>query len=116
VRAIVVSEFGGPERLELVQLPDPRPAPGEVLVTLAAAGVNRADVLARAGGYHRAGPPPLRLGLEGAGAVAALGDGVTDVAVGQRVVGFGAINAPGFTPSSPRFRPSASSPCLTMSI
>ena len=96
MRAIVVSQFGGPERLKLVHLTDPRPGPGEVLVALVAAGVNRADVLARAGGYHRAGQPPLRLGLEGAGLVVALGDGVTGLAVGQPVVAFGAINAPGF--------------------
>jgi NADPH2:quinone reductase len=58
--------------------------------------VNRADVLARAGRYHRAGPPPLLLGLEGAGTVIAIGYQVTDLAVGEHVVAWGATNDPGF--------------------
>ncbi|MFJ5266207.1 zinc-binding alcohol dehydrogenase family protein [Streptomyces sp. NPDC088387] len=96
MRAVVVQKFGGPEALELREVPDPVPGPGEVVIAVEAAGVNRADVLARAGRYHRAGPPPLRLGLEGAGTVTAVADGVSDVAVGQRVVATGATNAPGF--------------------
>jgi NADPH2:quinone reductase len=75
--AIQVQQFGGPDRLRLIELPDPTPGPGEVRIAIAAAGVNRADVLARAGRYHRAGPPPLILGLEAAGTVIALGAGVT---------------------------------------
>lgn len=96
MRAILVREFGGPERLEPVDVADPVPGPGEVLIAIAAAGVNRADVLARSGGYHRAGRPPLRLGLEGAGTVAGLGAGVIDLAFGDRVLTFGATNEPGF--------------------
>lgn len=65
--AVQVETFGGPEQLRLVELPDPVPGPGEVVVQVDAAGVNRADVLVRSGGYHRAGQPPLVLGLEGAG-------------------------------------------------
>lgn len=96
MRAVVVDEFGGPEQLEVKEVADPSPGSGEVLVAVAAAGINRADVLARSGRYHRAGPPPLILGLEGAGAVLAVGPGVTGVEVGQRVVAWGAINEPGF--------------------
>ncbi|QIQ06520.1 quinone oxidoreductase family protein [Streptomyces liangshanensis] len=96
MRGVVVREFGGPERLEPTELPEPTPGQGEIVLAVEAAGVNRADVLARAGKYHRAGSPPLRLGLEGAGTVVAVADDVTDVAVGQRVLAFGATNEPGF--------------------
>ncbi|HEX4250216.1 MAG TPA: zinc-binding dehydrogenase [Pseudonocardia sp.] len=92
----MVRQFGGPEQLRVEQLPDPTPGAGEVLLAVGSAGVNRADVLTRAGQYHRAGRPPLRLGLEGAGTVVAVGAGVTDVVVGQRVVAMGAVNEPGF--------------------
>ena len=100
MRAVQVDAFGGPEQLRLVELPYPSPGPGQVLVAVAAAGVNRADVLVRSGGYHRAGQPPLVLGLEGAGTVVELGADVGGVqhglAVGDRVVAMGATDAPGF--------------------
>jgi NADPH2:quinone reductase len=96
MRAVRVDEFGGPDRLVEVEIADPRPAPGHVLLSVAVAGVNRADVLARAGKYHRAGAPPLLLGLEAAGTVEAVGEGVTGFHVGQRVLATGAINHPGF--------------------
>jgi len=96
MRAVLVREFGGPEQLRVEQLPDPRPGAGEVLLAVGAAGVNRADVLIRAGQYHRAGRPPLLLGGEGAGTVVAVGAGVREVAVGQRVVAMGPANEPGF--------------------
>jgi NADPH2:quinone reductase len=96
MQAIVVREFGGPEQLLVEECPDPRPGPEDIVVAIAAAGVNRADVLARAGRYHRAGPPPLLLGLEGAGTVIAIGEQVSDLAVGQHVVAWGATNDPGF--------------------
>jgi len=96
MRAVVVQEFGGPERLTVEERPDPAPGPGQVLVEVAAAGVNRVDVLVRSGAYHRAGAPPLVPGLEGAGRVAALGQGVDGLAVGDAVLALGATNAPGF--------------------
>jgi len=97
MRAVQVEAFGGPDQLRLVEIPDPAPGPGQVLVEVAAAGVNRADVLVRSGGYHRAGQPPLVLGLEGAGTVVELGAGVPQgLAVGDRVVAMGATNTPGF--------------------
>jgi NADPH2:quinone reductase len=83
VRAIQITENGGPEVLNVVDLPTPEPKPGEVVVEVGAAGVNYIDT------YHRGGvykvDLPLVLGLEGAGRVAAVGDGVEDVAVGDRV-------------------------------
>ncbi|WP_347754685.1 NAD(P)H-quinone oxidoreductase [Agrococcus sp. ProA11] len=76
-------EVDGP--MEWVEVPDPVAAPGEVLVQVAATAVNRADLLQRAGGY----PPPAGeseiLGLECSGTIVALGEGVTDWAVGDEV-------------------------------
>jgi NADPH2:quinone reductase len=83
VRAIQISETGGPEVLKLAELPAPEPGPGEVVVAVGAAGVNYIDT------YHRGGVYPMDMpfvpGLEGAGRVTALGAGVTDLAVGDRV-------------------------------
>ncbi|MEU6063809.1 zinc-binding dehydrogenase [Streptomyces sp. NPDC047082] len=96
MRAVRIDEFGGPEVLVPVEVPDPVAGPGQVLVRVVAAGVNRADALVRAGSYHRAGRPPLIPGVEGAGTVAAVGEGVTGFAVGQRVLALDGVNAPGF--------------------
>lgn len=82
MRAIVAESA---EILTWAEVPDIRPAPGEVLIRVAAAGVNRADLLQAAGKYP---PPPGAsdtIGLEVSGAVAAVGDGVTDWTVGQPV-------------------------------
>ena len=76
---------GGPEVLKTAQRPVPAPGPGQVLIRVAAAGVNRPDVMQRAGAYP---PPPGAsdlLGLEVAGVVAALGDGAEGVAPGDAV-------------------------------
>lgn len=84
MRAVIAPEPGGPQALQVVERPDPRPGPGEILVRVQAAGVNRADLLQRAGRYP---PPPGAsdvLGLEVAGEVVALGDGVGDWALGDR--------------------------------
>ena len=83
MRAIQAREAGGPEVLELVELPDPTPGPGQVLVRVAAAGVNFIDTYRRAGIYPV--PFPHVVGSEGAGEVVARGAGVADVAVGDRV-------------------------------
>lgn len=82
---IEISAPGGPEVLTPVERPDPQPAPGEVLIAVAAAGVNRPDVLQRRGRYP---PPPGASdipGLEVAGTIAALGAGVPEWRVGDRV-------------------------------
>jgi len=96
MRAIRIDAFGGPEVLRPVEVPDPVAGPGEVLVRVAAAGVNRADALTRSGTYHRAGKPPLIPGLEASGTVIAVGEGVRDIAEGQRVIALGGANNPGF--------------------
>ena len=85
MKAITIPEFGGPEALVLSEVPDPEPATGEVLVRVAAAGVNRADVLQRQGHYP---PPPGESdvpGLEVSGTIEALGDGVEGWSVGDEV-------------------------------
>src|SRR4051794_39866070 len=85
MRAVIVTEPGGPEALTLTDVPDAEPAAGEVLVKVAATAVNRADVMQRMGFYP---PPPGAsdvLGLECSGTVAALGEGVTDWQVGDKV-------------------------------
>jgi putative PIG3 family NAD(P)H quinone oxidoreductase len=86
VKAIVAREAGGPEVLELVEVDDPRPGPGELLLDVVAAGVNRADLLQRQGHYP---PPPGAsplIGLEVSGRVAALGEGVDGWSVGESCV------------------------------
>jgi NADPH2:quinone reductase len=85
MRAIEISQPGPPEVLKPVTRPDPAPAAGEVLIRIAAAGVNRPDVLQRQGAYP---PPPGASdlpGLEVAGTIEALGAGVTDWKTGDRV-------------------------------
>lgn len=83
MRAVVVTRNGGPEVLELQDRPAPVPGPGQLLVDVAVAGVNYRDIYEREGGYG--GRPPLVAGVEGAGAVAAVGEGVSEVTVGDRV-------------------------------
>ena len=83
MKAIRVTTPGGVEALDLVDTDRPRPGAGEVLVRLAAAGVNYIDIYHRTGFYKVA--TPFTPGSEGAGIVEQLGDGVTDFAAGDRV-------------------------------
>ncbi len=88
MRAIVIARPGGPEVLELRDVPAPEPGLGRVRVRVAASGVNRADLLQRRGGYPAPpGWPPDIPGLEYAGTVDALGEGVAGWRVGDRVMG-----------------------------
>jgi putative PIG3 family NAD(P)H quinone oxidoreductase len=85
VKAITLPEPGGPEALVLDDVPDPMPRPGEVIVEVAAAGVNRADVMQRQGHYD---PPPgssAYPGLEVSGRIVQLGDGVDGWSIGDEV-------------------------------
>jgi NADPH2:quinone reductase len=82
-RAIVVEKIGGPEVLRLAERDPGAPGPGQVRVRVAAAGVNFVDVYFRTGLYAR--PTPFVAGLEGAGRVEAVGEGVTGLALGDRV-------------------------------
>jgi len=88
--------FGPPSALEWCAVPDPQPAAGEVVVEVEAAAVNRADALFRAGRYHRGPALPATPGLEAAGRVIAVGAGVGDFRLGERVLAWGGIGAPGF--------------------
>ena len=83
MKAIQITEYGGPEVLQYVDLPDPTPGPEQAVVEIQAVGVNFTDIYSREG----VNPPglPWVAGVEGAGVVRAVGDGVTDVAVGDAV-------------------------------
>jgi len=87
MRAIVITEKGGPEVLAVQEVPDPVPGPAEVLVDVVTSAVNRADLMQRRGLYP--GPPATYEipGLEFAGRVAALGERVAGHAVGDPVMG-----------------------------
>lgn len=85
MHAIVATQPGGPEVLTWQEVPEPQPAPGEVLIDVAAAGVNRADILQRQGFYPPPPGAPRWLGLECSGRVAVLGPGVTSLAIGDEV-------------------------------
>lgn len=85
MKGIQFDRFGGPEVLELVDLPDPEPAAGQIRVKVRAAGVNPIDWKVRTGAMG--GDLPKRTGQEVAGIVDQLGEGVTDVSVGDEVVG-----------------------------
>jgi putative PIG3 family NAD(P)H quinone oxidoreductase len=85
MRAITITEPGGPEVLALAEVPDPSPAAGEVVIEIAAAGVNRADLLQRQGLYPPPPGTPPYPGLECAGRIVALGDGVTGWLPGDEV-------------------------------
>ncbi|MGO1854472.1 MAG: quinone oxidoreductase family protein, partial [Microbacteriaceae bacterium] len=85
-RAIVYTELGSPDVLQLMDIPDPVAGPGEVVVRIEAAGVNPLDAKRRGG--MRPMPPitePRRVGLDGAGVVDSVGEGVSAFAVGDRV-------------------------------
>jgi NADPH:quinone reductase-like Zn-dependent oxidoreductase len=84
VKAIRIHEDGGPDVLRYEEVPDPEPGPGEVLVSLRAASLNHLDIWVRKG--LPSVPKPRILGADGAGLVAALGEGVDTFAVGDRVV------------------------------
>jgi NADPH:quinone reductase len=84
MHAIEVPQTGGPEVLSYVEKPQPSPGPGEVLIKSEAIGVNFIDTYFRSGSYPR--EVPFVLGTEVAGTVAAVGDGVTELGVGDRVV------------------------------
>jgi len=83
MKSIQVKEPGGPEKMELVEVPTPSPGPKEALVRIAASGVNFIDIYFRIGLYKA--DLPVTLGSEAAGTVESVGAGVTEVAAGDRV-------------------------------
>jgi NADPH2:quinone reductase len=92
MRAVVVTANGGPDVLELQDVPEPEPGPGEALVEVEAVGVNYRDVYEREGLGSYTAPTPLVAGVELAGRVAAVGEGVEEVRAGERVA---TVNARG---------------------
>src|SRR3981189_2132003 len=92
VKAIQMTEQGTPDVMRLVDLPDPVPGPGQVLIRVEAAAVNFSDVMRRRGDvYPVPTPSPFVPGAEVAGTVAAIGEGVDTLSIGTRV--FGTVGA-----------------------
>src|SRR4029077_5348638 len=92
MRAMLMRSLGEPDQLELVELPDPTPAAGQVAIAVQAIGCNFADILICRGRYQLKPELPFSPGSEVAGTVFAVGSGVTDLQVGQLVaaqMGFG---------------------------
>jgi len=85
MKAILVRKFGGPEVLKLEEVSTPKPAAGQVLVRIHAAGVNPYDTYMRAGTYAQKPPLPYTPGSDAAGVIEAIGDGVRKVKRGDRV-------------------------------
>ena len=85
MRSVVITRHGPPEVLQVQERPEPVAEAGELLIDVRAAGINFADVMARLGLYPDAPKPPCVVGYEVAGTVAATGDGVQGIAVGDRV-------------------------------
>lgn len=85
MKALLFESFGGPEVLQYRELPDPAVPPGHVQLAMRAIGLNFADLHRRRGNYRLPGKPPHINGYEGAGVVVAVGDGVEQVRVGDRI-------------------------------
>jgi NADPH:quinone reductase-like Zn-dependent oxidoreductase len=86
MKAVVITRTGPPEVLRVEERPDPPVGPGQVRISVKAAGINFADTMARAGTYPDAPPVPCVVGYEVAGEVESVGDGVDSAKVGDRVV------------------------------
>ena len=86
MKAVVFEEFGGSDVLQVQELPDPEPGPGEVAVDILASALNHLDVDVREGVSRFPVEPPFVLGVEVVGRITALGEGVTGWEVGERVM------------------------------
>lgn len=87
MKLVVVTQFGGSEVLQVQEAPMPEPGPGQVRIRVTSIGMNRADLMARAGQYRlSSGDPPFTPGLEAGGYVDAIGPEVTTLQIGQRVI------------------------------
>lgn len=87
MKAVQFKHYGGPEVLQIVDLPDPHPGPGQVRIRVHAAGISASDTKIRRGELSFGATLPQTTGADVAGVVDEIGDGVTDVAVGDRVFG-----------------------------
>ncbi|MFT9497425.1 quinone oxidoreductase family protein [Anaerosolibacter sp.] len=88
MKAIVIEEFGGPEVLRLKDIDVPKVEANQVLIRVAAASVNFADIKTRKGEFHGAGKPPVIPGLDAAGVVESVGSNVKTIQKGDRVIAF----------------------------
>jgi len=86
MRAVVITEHGGPDVLRVEERPDPDVGAGEIRIAVKAAGINFSDLMARAGVYPDAPAPPSVLGYEVAGEVEEIGEGVEGLSEGDRVI------------------------------
>ena len=111
MKAAVIHKFGGPEVLELMELPTPVPAPGHVLIKVLAATVNRLDHYIREGSVNPALSFPHVLGMDAAGEIAGLGQGVTGFKTGDRVIAM-----PGYAkdPADAAIRPATAAPSYSL--
>ena len=91
MKAIRVKEFGGPEVLQLEEVPTPQPGPGEVLVRIHATGINPVETYIRAGTYARLPKLPYTPGNDGAGVIEQVGMDVIEFKAGDRVYTAGSI-------------------------
>ena len=92
MKAIRVKEFGGPEKLQLEETPNPKAGPGQVVVKIDAAGVNPVDVYMRAGTYPKKPQLPYTPGTDGAGTILSVGEGVQRWTPGARVYLAGSLS------------------------
>src|SRR5256885_12264856 len=93
MKAIRVEEFGGPEVMRLLEVAEPQVGPGQVVVRVRAAGANPVDAYIHTGMYAARNPPlPYTPGMDGAGVVESIGEGVTSVTKGDRVYIAGSIS------------------------
>lgn len=106
MKAVVMNGMGDSDVMEFVERPEPVATPGHVIVEVRVAGVNFMDIGVRQGMAWTETPNPKVLGVEGAGRVLSVGDGVTDLAVGDHVAW---VYAPEATPSGCRSRQRRSS-------
>src|SRR2546427_6484215 len=91
MKAICIHTFGEPEVMQLEEIPDPQPGPGQVVVRVQAVGVNPVETYIRSGIYPKP-PTPYTPGADGAGVVEAIGEGVTRVTVGDHVYTAGSVS------------------------
>jgi len=87
MHAIVCHSYGDPDVMQYVEIPQPEPAAGEVLIAAEAIGVNYVDIMRRSGKHPAPPPTPFTPGIEVCGRVAAVGEGVSRFRVGERVIG-----------------------------
>jgi NADPH2:quinone reductase len=93
MKAVEVHAIGGPETLHLIDVPTPVPGPEDILIEVESAGLNYADIMMRRGLYHGGPKPPFIPGFEAAGHIAACGEKVQHLAIGQRVVAMTGIGS-----------------------